>query len=265
MKGDRFLTFSVRFEDAEYDETPYQRSVAAMIGSDHRELAGAAVGHRGGLPAVVAHAERPLLRTAPAPLFLLSGLVRESGIKVVLTGEGADEMFAGYDLFREGKVRRFWGRQPGSSLRPRLLERLYPYLARSPVGQQALAREFFGRGPGRLGGPRLRPSDALAADRGPPAPLRSRVPAGRRGHRRGGAPARARFPRRSRPGRRSPRTSTSRPARSSRATCSRPRAIACSWPTPSRDASPSSTRTWSSSRTRSLPPTSCAGSTRSTC
>ena len=63
-------------------------------------------------PDVVAHAERPLLRTAPAPLFLLSRLVRDAGIKVVLTGEGADEMFAGYDLFREAKVRRFWGRQP---------------------------------------------------------------------------------------------------------------------------------------------------------
>jgi asparagine synthase (glutamine-hydrolysing) len=153
VKGDRFLTFSVRFEDAEYDETPYQRGVAAMIGSDHRELLVRRSDIGEAFPSVVAHAERPLLRTAPAPLFLLSGLVRDSGIKVVLTGEGADEMFAGYDLFREGKVRRFWGRQPGSSLRPRLLERLYPYLARSPVGQQALAREFFGRDRGDWAAP----------------------------------------------------------------------------------------------------------------
>jgi asparagine synthase (glutamine-hydrolysing) len=85
------------------------------------------------------------LRTAPAPLFLLSRLVRDSGIKVVLTGEGADEMFAGYDLFREGKVRRFWAKSPESKLRPRVLERLYPYLARSPVAQQAIGRQFFGR------------------------------------------------------------------------------------------------------------------------
>ena len=145
-KGEEFLTFSVRFEDAEYDETTYQRSVAALIESDHREIV---VGRRDiaeVFPQVVAHAERPLLRTAPAPLFLLSRLVRDSGIKVVLTGEGADEMFAGYDLFREGKVRRFWGHQPSSTMRPRLLERLYPYLARSPVAQQAMAKEFFGRG-----------------------------------------------------------------------------------------------------------------------
>jgi asparagine synthase (glutamine-hydrolysing) len=94
---------------------------------------------------VIYHTERPILRTAPAPLFLLSKLVRQHGVKVVLTGEGADEMYAGYDLFREGKVRRFWGRQPSSTWRPRLLERLYPYLARSPVSQQAMARQFFGR------------------------------------------------------------------------------------------------------------------------
>jgi asparagine synthase (glutamine-hydrolysing) len=146
VKGDRFCTFSIRFEDAEYDETPYQRSVAALIGSDHREVLVRRSDIADAFPAVVLHAERPLLRTAPAPLFLLSRLVRDSGIKVVLTGEGADEMFGGYDLFREGKVRRFWGRQPASSLRPLLLERLYPYLARSPVAQRAMAREFFGKG-----------------------------------------------------------------------------------------------------------------------
>jgi len=146
VKGERFSTFSIRFEDAEYDETAFQREVVRLVESDHHEIT---VGRRDiaeAFPAVVAHAERPLLRTAPAPLYLLSRLVHQAGIKVVLTGEGADEVFGGYDLFREGKVRRFWGRQPASVVRPRLLERLYPYLARSPVAQQGLAREFFGRG-----------------------------------------------------------------------------------------------------------------------
>ncbi|MFH0933823.1 MAG: asparagine synthase (glutamine-hydrolyzing), partial [Pseudomonadota bacterium] len=143
--GDSFQTFSLRFEDAEYDETEFQRLMVKGLGSQHHEVVVSRADIANVFPEVVYHAERPVLRTAPAPLFLLSKLVRNHGIKVVLTGEGADEMFAGYDIFREGKVRRFWGRQPESAWRPRLLERLYPYLARSPVAQQAIARQFFGR------------------------------------------------------------------------------------------------------------------------
>jgi asparagine synthase (glutamine-hydrolysing) len=143
--GRRFQTFSLRFEDAEYDETAFQRLMVERLGSEHHEVVVSRRDIAEAFPDVVAHTERPILRTAPAPLYLLSRLVRQSGIKVVLTGEGADEMFAGYDLFREGKVRRFWAREPASRCRPRLLERLYPYLARSPVSQQAMARQFFGR------------------------------------------------------------------------------------------------------------------------
>jgi asparagine synthase (glutamine-hydrolysing) len=144
-KGSSFHTFSIRFEDAEYDETEYQRLMAARLGTEHHEMVMTRAEIGRVFADVVRHTERPILRTAPAPLYALSRLVRETGIKVVLTGEGADEMFAGYDIFREGAIRRFWARQPGSELRPRLLQKLYPYLARSPVQQQAMARHFFGR------------------------------------------------------------------------------------------------------------------------
>ena len=118
-----FATFSVRFEDAEYDETPFQTMMASHLGTEHREIVVSRADIAACFEDVVVHTERPVLRTAAAPLFLLSGLVREHGTKVVLTGEGADEVFAGYDLFREAKVRRFWARHPESKLRPRLLER----------------------------------------------------------------------------------------------------------------------------------------------
>jgi asparagine synthase (glutamine-hydrolysing) len=164
----KLSTFSVRFEEADLDEGRFQRVVASELGTDHHEI----VVRRGDIarvfPKVVEHAERPILRTAPAPLFLLSSLVRDSGIKVVLTGEGADETFAGYDLFREGKVRRFWAKHPGSTFRPLLLERLYPYLSRSPVGRGSMARSFFGHGladaarPGFAHDTRWRTTKALA-------------------------------------------------------------------------------------------------------
>ena len=166
-RGDQLQTFSLRFEDAEYDETRWQRQMAERLGSRHHEVTVTRADIAASFPDVVLHTERPILRTAPAPMYLLSKLVREHGIKVVLTGEGADETFAGYDLFREAKVRRFWARRPESRMRPRLLERLYPYLSRSPVSQEATARLFFGRDldrshePGFSHGPRWTSTAAL--------------------------------------------------------------------------------------------------------
>ena len=163
----RLQTFSVRFSDAEYDETSYQRLMVRTIASEHHELMISRRDIAEAFPKVIYHTERPILRTAPVPLFLLSRLVRERGIKVVLTGEGADEMFAGYDLFREGKVRRFWGRQPSSTRRAALLKRLYPYISRSPVHMQAVALKFFGHGlsaidaPGFAHQPRWRSTSAI--------------------------------------------------------------------------------------------------------
>src|SRR4029453_3309589 len=113
---------------------------------DHRmvECTHADIGRA--FPEVVWHAETAILRTAPAPMFLLSGLVHDAGIKVVLTGEGADEFLAGYDVFKEMKVRRFWARQPNSPLRPLLLRRLYPDIADLGSVNEAYLRAFYKRG-----------------------------------------------------------------------------------------------------------------------
>jgi asparagine synthase (glutamine-hydrolysing) len=95
-------------------------------------------------PDVVWHTETPLLRTGPSPLYLLSRLVRESDFKVVLTGEGADEVFAGYNIFKEAKIRQFWARHPNSTMRPALLGRLYPYIFQDAKSGVFL-RSFFKR------------------------------------------------------------------------------------------------------------------------
>ncbi|TXH77474.1 MAG: asparagine synthase (glutamine-hydrolyzing) [Lysobacteraceae bacterium] len=139
-------TFSVAFEDGEFDESEHQQAMVRHLGTDHTTLrcGRRAIGEA--FPRLIRHTETPVLRTAPVPLMLLSGSVREHGYKVVLTGEGADEVFGGYDLFKEAKVRRFWARQPQSKLRPRLLERLYGYLPNSPVRNPAFAQSFFGQG-----------------------------------------------------------------------------------------------------------------------
>ena len=145
IRGRPLTTFSVRFADPAFDEGRYQELMAATIGSEHHALEVTGRDIAEAFPDVVRHAERPLLRTAATPMFLLSRLVRDRGIKVVLTGEGADELFGGYDLFREARVRRFWSRVPASELRPLLFDRLYPYLDRGPSGRRTMARAFFGK------------------------------------------------------------------------------------------------------------------------
>ena len=165
--GDGLRTFSLRFTDAELDEGAHQRAMVHELGTDHTELAVSRADVAAVFPEVIRHVERPILRAAPAPMLLLARRVREAGIKVVLTGEGADEMLAGYDLFREARVRRFWAREPHSERRPRLLDRLYPYLARSPAAGRAMARAFFARdldrpdAPEFAHGPRWRAAAAL--------------------------------------------------------------------------------------------------------
>ena len=138
-------TFSITFEDPEFDESGYQRQMAEFLGVRHSAFCCAARDIGEVFPQLIWHTETPVLRTAPAPLMLLSRHVHRQGFKVVMTGDGADEVFAGYDLFKEGKIRRFWARQPHSARRPELFSRLYPYLMHSPVANRHFARLFFGQ------------------------------------------------------------------------------------------------------------------------
>ena len=126
--NNKLNTFSVSFNDRDFDESIFQRRMAEFLGTDHKVVTCNYSDINKIMPQVVWHAEKPLIRTAPAPLFLLAKLVRENNIKVVLTGEGSDEILGGYDLFREAKIRRFWAKNPDSKLRPLLMQKLYSYI-----------------------------------------------------------------------------------------------------------------------------------------
>ncbi len=144
--GARLCTFSVEFESAELDESAYQRTMVEALRTEHSALRCSGADIAASFPAVIRHTERPIVRSAPAALFLLSRRVRDAGFKVVLTGEGADEVFGGYDIFKEAKVRRFWARQPDSRWRPLLLRRLYPYLSRLQSQSTSYLEAFFRTG-----------------------------------------------------------------------------------------------------------------------
>jgi asparagine synthase (glutamine-hydrolysing) len=143
---DSLHTFSIGFDAAELDESSFQQQVASWLKTQHHHMQCSHDDIARNFPATIRHTESPVLRTAPAPMRLLSGSVRKSDIRVVLTGEGADEVFGGYDIFKEAKVRQFWARNPDSAWRPALLKRLYPYLDLTSAQSSAYLREFFGIG-----------------------------------------------------------------------------------------------------------------------
>ena len=139
-------TFSLAFADPRLDESRFQQEAAAHFGVNHRTIRVDTDHIRRGFVQTVWRAETPFLRCASIPLMALSGLAHRSDCKVVLTGEGSEEVFGGYDLFKEAKIRRFWARQPESRWRPRLLQRLYPYLDITAARGQAYSEAFFGSG-----------------------------------------------------------------------------------------------------------------------
>jgi asparagine synthase (glutamine-hydrolysing) len=139
-------TFSIGFDDPALDESGYQRALISHLNADHSAIQCSNADVAAGFATAVNHAETVLVRAAVVPMMRLSGLVRAQGYRVVLTGEGSDEVLGGYDLFKEAKVRQFWARERSSRMRPALLQRLYPYLDFSPSRTRGFSEAFFGMG-----------------------------------------------------------------------------------------------------------------------
>src|SRR5262250_3799191 len=134
----RLKTFSIAFDDPAFDESWYQERIASAVDTEHhvvrcrgREIAAV-------FPAVVRHAAAPLVRTAPAPLYLLSQRARAEGIKVVLVGEGADEILLGYHLYKAVRAQEWLAAGRVSMSDEDLLRRV---LAFDPYYHPALVQE----------------------------------------------------------------------------------------------------------------------------
>lgn len=137
-------TFSIGFKDKVFDETVYQQEASRFLNTTHTAFECTSEEIAQQFQQTVWHTEFPILRTAPTPMMMLSKKVRERNIKVVITGEGADEFLGGYNIFKEAKIRRFWAKYPNSTLRPKLLSRLYPYLPSIKDNNSIGAKMFFG-------------------------------------------------------------------------------------------------------------------------
>ena len=191
-------SFGLGFADERFDESEFQDRIVAELGTDLTRVVIESRDIAELLPRAVELSEKPTLRTALAPLLRLSKAVQDAGLKVVLTGEGADELFAGYDVFRENAVRHFWAREPESKLRPLLFARLNEFIAARPQALGRVPLELLRARPHRDGRPALQPPHPLREHRAHAQPVRPR-------------PRRAR-PRRRRPGR-APDRAAARPVR----------------------------------------------------
>ena len=136
-------TFSMSFDDEAFNERSYQRAAVDYFDCEHSEIRITRRDIGQAFARTIWHVEAPIVRTAATPLMLLAGHARQAGFKVVLSGEGSDEVLAGYDLFKEAAIRRFIARSPSSAWRGRLLQRLYPYLSHSPMRGSAMAQRYL--------------------------------------------------------------------------------------------------------------------------
>jgi asparagine synthase (glutamine-hydrolysing) len=91
-------TFSVAFKDRAYNELEYARDVARAIGADAHEIVIDDSDFFGALPQLVWHEDEPIAHPSSVPLYFVSRLARRH-VKVVLTGEGSDELLAGYGKY----------------------------------------------------------------------------------------------------------------------------------------------------------------------
>lgn len=119
-------TLSITFEDAGYDERHFARMVSDAFGTTHHEFLCSIAAEE--VEKLVWHLETPLVTLLNLPLYLLSRQIRDMGFKVVLSGDGADEILGGYDYFKLLKLMDFIGRRE-TPFRANLLRRVFPALA----------------------------------------------------------------------------------------------------------------------------------------
>ncbi len=121
MGQGRFSTFSVGFQGVpNFTELPFAKKVATQFGTSHRELEVGPKDLVATLPTIVGHLDEPLTDPALVPTYLLSKMAG-AYVKVVLSGEGADELFGGYRRYSLDWLAS-WYQQVPTGVRTRMLD-----------------------------------------------------------------------------------------------------------------------------------------------
>lgn len=142
----RLQTFSIGFDNADYDESPQYRAIAKSMSVANAELRlqdARPQGYLDDLVQCIYHLEQPQRMAVDVPHYLLSGLVQDNRYKVVYTGDGADEVLAGYDCFRQNYM-RLWSNGPLKGLLRRW-RYMRQYTQHFPHDQMRLLLSLHGR------------------------------------------------------------------------------------------------------------------------
>lgn len=131
-------TFSIGFSEDSFDERPWARRVAERYHTEHHELLVEPEKEiLDLLPLLVEHTEEPTADSSALPVFLVSRLAREH-VTMVLSGDGGDEVFAGYETYNAWKVAERWRKVP-AFLREGLVR---PLVHALPVSDAKISFEF---------------------------------------------------------------------------------------------------------------------------
>jgi len=142
----RIQTFAVGFADRDANELDYARLVAKWVGAEHREVVVSPSEYFEALPNLVWHEDEPIAFSSSIPLYFVARLAQDH-VKVVLTGEGADELFLGYNRYRatlwNARLGRpYWALMPKTARRGvRHIVAALPQRARRYAGRSFMALE----------------------------------------------------------------------------------------------------------------------------
>lgn len=146
----RIASYSIQFTQAALNESSYQALAAASFDTDHLSILCGDLSIARTLIEAVRHAEQPLSRTAPASSIALAATIEAQGTRAVLSGEGADELFCGYDLFKVAAIRDAWSKNRDSGEYAELLTQVMAHQA--GLGR-AVERAFYEQGLDQRGDP----------------------------------------------------------------------------------------------------------------
>ncbi|MBT7952337.1 MAG: asparagine synthase (glutamine-hydrolyzing), partial [Gammaproteobacteria bacterium] len=138
------LTFSIGFDDPKYNEAVYAKAVAQHLGSRHTELYVGPDQARDIIPALPTFYDEPFADSSQIPTFLVSQMTKKH-VTVALSGDGGDELFAGYNRYQTARLIRHWTAPIKGPLRKALIAIL---TSLSPSGWNKLLYTFSKRCPG---------------------------------------------------------------------------------------------------------------------